>query len=102
MSYLFCVILYERGRFDPGLIQRAVGDAPPSFAGECLMRASITRKVDGVFYFSGAFPTKALAFMYACEDYLVDGFPESVAAELRASGAESRLLSGINVSVPWL
>lgn len=92
MSYLYCVILYEKGRFDPALVEGCVHGCAPSFAGEHLTQISVTAKVDAIFYLAGAFATKALAFMYACEDYLIDGFPDRVAAAFRASGppADSR------------
>jgi hypothetical protein len=85
MSYLFCVILYEKARFDPALIEDHVRGMNPTFAGECLVKIPVTKKVEAIFYLAGAFPTKSLAFMYACEDYLVDGFPDTIAEAFRNS-----------------
>jgi len=89
VSYLFVAYLFDKRRFSTKPILDVWNEAEPAFAGEQLVRAAVSPRVEAVFYLSGNFPTKAGAFSQACEVFQLDEYAEAPAQALRAAGEKT-------------
>ena len=86
MSYLFVAYLYDKRRCSAKSILGPWADAEPAFAGESLVRVSVSPRVEAVFYVPGSFRLKSLAFSFGCEVFLVDDWAAAPAEALRKAG----------------